>query len=124
MSINIAFPFQDSDKGDYLKLTTTDSEAIKSDLLLLVNTKRNTRFMMPNYGCNLLQFIFEPNDNQTISDIKRELQVAVDTYIPNLHINDIRIEDSQFIEYAVTVRIDYTITEQTFQETDFIIINL
>lgn len=122
--ININFPFKDSPKGFFLDLTKTDSQAIKSDLMHLILTNKGERLYLPDFGTNLRRFIFNPNDNQTYSDIKQEINDVVSKYLPNLQINDVNIEAAAESEYKVTVRIDYTITDDVFETKDFLLIQL
>jgi phage baseplate assembly protein W len=122
--INIKFPFVNSEKGFFLELTETDKEAIKSDLMHLILTIKGERFYMPNFGTNLQKFIFEPNDGYTEEGIREEITTAVKTYLPNLVINEVTINQDVETEYTATVRIDYTITEDVFNTSDFVIINI
>lgn len=122
--ININFPFKDSVKGFFLDLTETDERAIKADLMHLLLTRKGERYYMPDFGTNLLQYIFEPNDNQTLGDIKQDLTETVKKYLPNLIINDVIVEPSEVSEYAATIRIDYTVTDDVFEQTDFVIIQV
>lgn len=122
--ININFPFKDSLKGFYLDLTVTDEDAIKADLMHLILTQKGTRYYLPNFGTNLLKFIFEPNDNITLGDIKQEIKDVVTRYLPNLRINEIKVEQSEEVIYAAIIRIDYTITDDVYEADDFILIKL
>ena len=122
--INIRYPFKDSVKGFFLDITETDKDAIKSDLMHLILTKKGERYYMPDFGTNLMQFIFEPNDNYTQSEIKQEIKETVKKYIPNLAVQDVVVEPHPDSEYAATVRIDYVVTDGVFQETDFVLIEL
>jgi phage baseplate assembly protein W len=122
--INIAYPFMDSPKGFFLDLTSTDSKAIKSDLMHLILTRKGERLYNPEFGSDLIKFIFEPNDGRTLSEIKLDIQNTVKRYIPNLNVDDVSVEQSEESEYSVSVRIDYTITDDVFKEVDFVIINL
>lgn len=122
--INIQFPFKETNKGFFVELTETDRAAIKSDLMHLILTSKGERFYLPDFGTNLIRHIFEPNDGITESSIREEIVEAVNRYLPNLRINDVTIENSEEYEYTAIVRIDYTITEDVFQSTDFIIINI
>ena len=122
--ININFPFKDSQEGFFLDLNDNDDNAVKADLIHLILTRKGERFYKPDFGTNLLQFIFEPNDNITLSDIKREVNETVKKYLPNLTINDVIVEPSAESEYAATVRIDYTVTDDVFESSDFVIIQL
>jgi phage baseplate assembly protein W len=71
-----------------------------------------------------LKYIFQPNDSATQSEIKDEISQTVKKYLPNLQINEVKVEESGKSEYAATVRIDYTVTDDVFEATDFIIINI
>jgi phage baseplate assembly protein W len=122
--INIEFPFQDSRDGFFLNMNAVDSKAIRSDLMHLILTRKGERFYNPDFGTDLLRFIFEPNDSITYSDIKLDIQTTVKRFIPNLNIDDVIIEPNDEFEYKANVRIDYTITDDVFSESDFIIINL
>ena len=122
--ININFPFKDSDQGFYLDLTKTDKSAVKADLMHLILTERGTRFYLPNFGTNLIQFIFEPNDSITLADISQEIKDVVTRYIPNLKVNKVDVQQSEDIVYAAIVRIDYTVTDDVFKSKDFVLIKI
>ncbi len=122
--INIAFPFKESKVGFFLGLNNDDKNAIKSDLMHLILTRKGERLYMPNFGTDLLKYIFEPNDSVTKGNIKRDISETVKKYLPNLQINDVIVEDSEKNEYTVLVRIDYTVNEDVFQDTDFVIIEI
>ena len=122
--INIEFPFQDSNDGFFLNMNSIDSKAIRSDLMHLILTRKGERLYNPEFGTDLLRFIFEPNDASTYSDIKLDIQTTVKRFIPNLSVDDVIVEASEDFEYKATVRIDYTITDDVFSESDFIIITL
>lgn len=122
--ININFPFQDSSKGFFLELNDSDSSAIKADLMHLILTRKGERLYLPDFGTNLMAFIFEPNDSTTLSEIKSEISTVVSKYLPKLSINEINVDESASSEYAATIKIDYTVTDDVFESTDFIIINI
>ncbi len=122
--INIDFPFKDSPNGYYFKLNNNDKDAIRADLLHLLLTNKGERLYLPDFGTDLLKFIFQPNDSITQSEIKDEINQAVKKYLPNLSINKILVEESPAGEYVATVRIDYTVTDDVFESTDFVIINI
>lgn len=119
-SINIGYPFKDSPKGDFLYMTTEDSEAIKSDLMHLILTQKGKRLYNPDFGTNLIRFIFEPNDTLTHTDLKNEIINVTKKYLPKLQIDEVVVEQSAQSEYAATVTIKYSITNDVFTETDIL----
>jgi phage baseplate assembly protein W len=122
--INIGFPFKESNRGDFVKLNNDDKNAVKSDLMHLLLTRKGERLYLPDFGTDFLTYIFEPNDSSTHNEIKTSLNETIKKYLPNLVINEIVVEESEQSEYSVIVRIDYTVTDDIFQETDFVIIQL
>jgi len=122
--ININYPFKDSVEGFFLDLTKTDSTAIKADLMHLILTRKGQRLYMPNFGTDLMLYIFEPSDAKTFSEIKLDIKETVKKYIPNLVIEDVIVEQDPTSEHRATIRIDYTITDDVFEEKDFVLINL
>lgn len=122
--ININFPFKDSRQGFFLDLNKTDNEAIKADLLHLLLTRKGQRLYLPDFGTDLLKFIFEPEDGITFEAIKSEISNEIQKYLPNLQMDDLLIEESPDNEYAVVVTIQYTITDGVFETSDILTINL
>jgi phage baseplate assembly protein W len=122
--ININYPFKDSSKGFFVDLNSDQNQAIKADLLHLILTRKGQRLYLPDFGTDLLRFIFEPNDSLTLTNIKQEITTVVKKYLPKLQINELIIEESTESEYAAVVRIDYTITDDVFTSTDFVIIKI
>ena len=122
--INIKFPFDDDPKGKFLEMTQTNEEAIKSDLLHLLLTTRRERLYLPSFGTNLRQYIFEQNDGVVHEGIKKELQQAINRFIPGLQVNEITVTKSESNEHAAIARLDYTVTRAAFVSSDFVEIEI
>lgn len=116
-SINIAFPLvDDTDNNALFKTNKTTKDAIKSNLLLLLMTAKGERWFNPEYGTNLRQFLFEPNDDTNATDIKESLSADVATFIPNLTISAIDIIENT--DTAVNLLISFIYAEDFFTLTD------
>lgn len=152
VTYGVNFPFADSLKGDYVSLSQNPDQEIRSNLLHLLLTRKGSRYYLPDFGSKLYEFIFEPFDGVTFEAVKDDIRDSVSKYIPNLVINEIivlpydeyedqysnlgtvnndslgngvyRVAGRGTQEYTAKVRIDYTITDNTFQTRDFIIINI
>ena len=122
--INIDFPFKNSPKGFFLNLNDNDQRAIKADLMHLLLTRKGQRLYNPNFGTDLLKYIFEPNHDLTLEAIKDEVTTSVKKYLPNLVVKSLTVSQSEDNEYAATIRMDYAITDNVFEINDFVIINV
>ena len=146
VTYGINFPFGDSLTGKYLNLSETPNDEIKNNLIHLLLTRKGSRYFLPDFGTRLYEYIFEPLDGPTFNDIESEIKESVETYIPNLQVTSVNIEaanmetDSLQInneqvnefnftatpeaEYTAKVRINYSITNNVFNSTGFVIINI
>jgi len=122
--ININYPFKNSDKGFFLDLNDEDSQAVKADLLHIILTRKGQRLYKPDFGTDLLKFIFEPEDGMTLNGIKEEIKSVVKLYIPNLQLDEILVEESLESEYAAVFTLKYTITDAVFTTSDIIVVKL
>jgi phage baseplate assembly protein W len=148
VTYGIDFPFRDSSKGSYLKMTESREKEIRSNLIHLILTRRGSRYFLPDFGTRLYEFIFQPNDSITFGLIEEEIRTSVRKYIPNLEINKIeitsadddpdavgsvsedederlfRVSDHSVKPYTAKVKINYEINEGAFTSSDFIILNI
>lgn len=152
ITYGLNFPFRDSIKGDYLQLTELEAQEIKADLIHLLLTRKGSRYFLPDFGTRLYEFLFEPFDGLTFSAIESDIRDAVQTYMPNLLLNQISITPADPMEevdtmlgentvgtsessiyrfpgkgtseYTAKIRIDYSNNRTTFAQSDFVIINI
>ncbi len=130
ISYNIKYPLQDdSSNNTYFKLTQITKDAFSSDLLLLLLTEKGERYYEPDYGTNLLKYIFEPNDSTTASDIEQEIKTTVSQYIPSLKIKKITFNwnyddlGNPIPDIQISVKIDFNYSEDAFSENGELVIN-
>ena len=144
----INFPFRDSYTGNYLSLSQTTDQEIRSNLVHLLLTRKGTRYYLPDFGTRLYEYLFEPLDGPTFSDLEAEIRDSVNQYIPGITLTNItitpgsegeenkgyyvnendervfRVTNIGQLEYTAKIKIDYTITDTAFQSSDFVIINI
>jgi phage baseplate assembly protein W len=144
----IDFPFRESQKGDYVKMTETPEREIRANLIHLLLTRKGSRYYLPDFGTRLYEYIFDQNDTVSFNLIEDEIRESVRKYIPNLDINSInimsadedpdeirlfsqdederlfRVSDTTSKPYTAKVKIDYTVNNGAFSSSDFIIINI
>ena len=81
------------DNGEVASTKTT-LEAIKQNVLNLLNTELGERVMQPNLGIMLKRFLFEPFSDEVVNNIGNTIIEAMDYWMPFVQINDIRVKMS------------------------------
>jgi phage baseplate assembly protein W len=144
----IDYPFRDSQIGNYLRMTSTPEKEVRADLIHLLLTRKGSRYYLPDFGTRLYEFLFEPLDGPTFSEIETEIRDSVSEYLPGITITNIGItaasdgdeDKGSYIsdndtrvfrvpnitdkEHTAKVKIDYTVNNGAFSSSDFIIINI
>ena len=118
-TINIAFPFEKSPVGNFLRLNRTSKNAIKSDITHLLLTRKGERLYNNEFGSGLYRFLFDQIDEKTITDIKLELTESIARYIPNVVIDNLAVESNPDNNH-IKVNLEYSITNTSFDESDTI----
>lgn len=99
-----------SDDKTLFDLNYTREESVKSEVMHLIFTPKGQRIRKPNFGTRLIQFIFNPNDNETFGDIVTEIKETVKLWIPDCNIKNVEIAlDEEGID--VYAKISYTLNE-------------
>ena len=148
ITYGVNFPFRESYVGKYLDVSDTTEEEVRSNLIHLLLTKKGYRYYLPDFGTRLYEYIFEPLDGPTFSEIEGEIRDSVEKYMPGVLITNISITDASlgeedkgtFInpdgerefkvqgisekEHTAKIKIDYKVTNQAFESSDFVIINI
>jgi phage baseplate assembly protein W len=122
-SIGIFFPFTESET-EFIKQTTTTNDEIRSSLTHLLLTNKGERYYKPDFGTNLRNFIFNPNDNTTYEAMREEVKTAVSRYFPQLQITDIIINANPNNERSVNLQIKYINNASIFGKQDTINITI
>lgn len=71
-------------------LNLSGIELVKRDLLTHIFTVKGERLMMPDFGTRIPTLVFEPNDEETLSIIREDLQ-EVFTYDPRVDLLDLNV---------------------------------
>lgn len=107
----IKFPFTIL-SGDMSLLDTneTKQKGVHSELMHLIFTPSGQRLRDPEFGTKLIQFIFNPNDNETWSDILTEIKDKVAKYIPSCSIKDLEVTETDN-GVGIVVNVKYSLKE-------------
>lgn len=106
----IKFPFnEEGKKKSFFDLNETYEDGVRSMLLHIIFTPKGQRLRQPNFGTNLIKYIFEPSDEFTWESLKTEIKGQISLYLPCVTFNNIKILTNESENRDVFIEVDYSI---------------
>jgi Phage baseplate assembly protein W len=90
-------------------IMVSNEEDIAQSLQILLSTRPGERVMLPQYGCNLDVFLFEPITTTLTAYVKELIQTAVLYYEPRINLDFINVNIDQVNDGVILISLDYTI---------------
>lgn len=82
---------------------------IASSLEILLGTLRGERIMLPQYGCNLDELLFENLDTRMKTLMADTIESAILYHEPRVELESVVLDDSQELESIVLIEIIYRV---------------
>jgi phage baseplate assembly protein W len=90
-------------------LMTSDEADIQLSLQILLATRKGERVMVPDYGCNLNEMLFEPINTTFKTYISEMIKTSILYYEPRIDLNSVQIDDSQAASGFIYISLNYTV---------------
>ena len=88
----IKYPFTINNiNGFFVDLNNRTEDKIASEIVHTILTPKGTRIRMPEFGTDLVKYLFEPSEEFTWEKIKSEIRDSISRFVPNTTLNDIEI---------------------------------
>ena len=121
----VKYPFlDDNERHFYVAANETIADKVKSQLMHIVFTPKGQRIRNPEFGTDLIKFIFDQNDGTTWEAVKMEVSESVTRWSNNLSLRDIQVVKSEEDESQIFVRLDYSVTEGNKVTNDSIVVEI
>ena len=84
----------------------------------MIFTPRGQMLRNPDFGTNLVSYIFGQKDDDTYSQIKSEITSQINKYVPSVVFEDLNVYEDEESENGIIVSITYSVkignkTEET-----------
>lgn len=86
-----------------------DEADIASSLEILLTTALGERTMLPQYGCNLDELVFESLDTRMKTLMADKVQTAILYFEPRIEIETVRLDDSRELEGLILIEVVYMV---------------
>ena len=106
-----AFPPAFDNESGTVNMVSNEQD-IRESLNILLSTSLGERVMQLKYGCNLVDYLFEPLSSSMIGFIKDRVENAILFYEPRIIAEKIEVTDDgsfDLIEGKFIISVEYTI---------------
>ncbi|MCD2449920.1 GPW/gp25 family protein [Methylicorpusculum oleiharenae] len=88
----------------------TEAEAdIVASLEILLGTAQGERVMLPQYGCNLQELLFETLDTRMKTLMADKVESAILYHEPRIELEKVSLDDSLALEGVVLISVTYRV---------------
>jgi phage baseplate assembly protein W len=121
----IKYPFTtDNDDGTYIDLNKTYGEGIQSQVLHVIFTPKGQKLRDPDFGTDLVKYIFSQSDSSTFGGIKGEISSQIAKYVPEVEFRDISIYNSEGDDNGIVVMVEYGVKQGNKTEVTKVAVKL
>ena len=121
----IKYPFlRDDFQKFYVDANGSTADKARSQLMHVVFTPKGQRLRSPEFGTDLIKYIFDPNEGTTWEAVKNEVSESVRRWINNVTLNNIQVVKNEEDESEIFVRLDYSVSEGNKITNDSIVVQV
>lgn len=121
----IKFPFTILNRnGFFVDLNNDYDDKVASEIAHVILTQKGTRLKNPDFGTDLIKYIFDPNDSTEWNTIESEIRSAVKQYVGNASIQKVDIQRPEGEDNSLYLDITYTVKKGNVEENNRAVIKL
>lgn len=88
---------------------SSGEENVRESICIILRTKPGERILLPDFGCGLDQYLFEPNSVANLRQIQEEVKQSLTRWEPRIKLDDVRVAVNPDDERAVDITVMYTL---------------
>lgn len=121
----IKYPFTANNlDGFFLDLNEEVKDKVASEILHVILTPKRSRLRNPEFGTDLIKYVFEPNDEITWDKVESEATEAVSKYVANTKLNSINVVAGEQNPRAVYLDLRYSVIKGNTEENNRMVVKL
>ena len=90
-------------------------ESIAESIWIIISTPLGSQVMEPEFGCNIHDYLFSPNNPNTVAAVVHSVQAALVRYEPRIDVLDVRAHSTAEDPNTLLINIDYRIRANNAQ---------
>ena len=89
--------------------SSAEEESVREAIRIILSTARGERVMRPDFGCNLHELVFAPNDGVTEAKAEFEVREALETWEPRIELLEVQARSGGDHGEWLLIEIEYRV---------------
>ncbi len=103
----LKFPFQINKQGG-LKLSQREDK-IRESIMIILGTAKGERVMLPDFGCDIHEYVFSVINTATTTSIESEVEDALLLWEPRIKVLNVECLTEYTEDGVLSISIDYNV---------------
>ena len=112
VTIGLGLPMEYDDVTGFFPGTSTTLSQTGSNIRNLLLTNKGERLGQPEFGCGLLQILFEPMSDSLLEDVKSTIEEAIAQWLPHVLVSNLNVERGEENPNQLIIEIEFSLTIQ------------
>ena len=112
VKIGVSLPMDHIDGSGFFPGTSTTLTQTSSNIRNLLLTNKGERVGQPEFGCGLLNVLFEPMSDDLLEDVRTEIEDSIAFWLPHVTINNIGVDRDEAEPQQLNIIIEFALTIQ------------
>ena len=112
VKIGISLPMDHTDGSGFFPGTSTTLTQTSSNIRNLLLTNKGERVGQPEFGCGLLNVLFEPMSDDLLEDVRTEIEDSIAFWLPHVTINNIGVDRDEAEPQQLNIIIEFALKIQ------------
>lgn len=101
------FPIAINDRGGVT--LSREVHKIRESIHIILSTAKGERVMLPEFGCDLQEFVFSAINTSTVTMIKSAVEEALIRWEPRIEVSGIDVSTARMHEGILTIHVRYKV---------------
>ena len=110
VKIGVPLPMDHTDGSGFFPGTSTTLSQTSSNIRNLLLTNKGERVGQPEFGCGLLQVLFEPMSETLIDDVESTIEQAMSQWLPHVIVKELSVQPDEDEPNKLIIEIEFSLT--------------
>ena len=91
-------------------------EVIMQSIYVILNTPKGSRVWQPEFGCGVMEYIWDLADDKTVAKMRSEIESALIRWEPRINVSSVSVELNPYKQGTIDISIDFSFAGKDYSK--------